>query len=146
MRTLKVHNKISVKFIQQPHQPFWIKKVIMQFNMYILKNVHKIRIYEWIWLKLGLYINISMSQISLLVSVNCHFEIKKSGVTLTQLSLALHNSRRIFYYQHYLHISSLFSMLCSWWITCFYNYCLYFLNLISVFCLSVRLHSSNFYQ
>ena len=27
-------------------------------------------------------------------------------------------------------------MLCSWWITCFYNYCLSFFNLISVFCLS----------
>ena len=30
--------------------------------------------------------------------------IKKSGVALAQLSLTLHNSRRIFYYQHYIHI------------------------------------------
>ena len=29
---------------------------------------------------------------------------KKSGVVLTQLSLTLHNSRRIFYYQHYINI------------------------------------------
>ena len=29
---------------------------------------------------------------------------EKSGVALTQLSLTLHYSRRIFYYQHYIHI------------------------------------------
>ena len=36
---------------------------------------------------------------------------KKFGETLTQLSLTLHSNRRIFYYQHYIHFKSLFSML-----------------------------------
>ena len=39
--------------------------------------------------------------------------IKKSGGALTQLSLTLHYSRRIFYNQHCIHIESLFSVLCS---------------------------------
>ena len=39
---------------------------------------------------------------------------KYSGVALTQLALTLHYSKRIFYYQHYIHIQSLFSMLCCW--------------------------------
>ena len=34
----------------------------------------------------------------------CSFKYKKSGVALTQLCLKLHNSREIFYYQHYIHI------------------------------------------
>ena len=33
---------------------------------------------------------------------------EKSGVALTQLSLTLHNSRRIFYYQFYTHVKSFF--------------------------------------
>ena len=32
------------------------------------------------------------------------FKKEKSGVTLTQLSLTLHYSRRIFYYQHYISV------------------------------------------
>ena len=43
-----------------------------------------------------------------------HAKQTKSGVALTQLSLTLHYSRRIFYYQYYIHIQSLFYMLCSW--------------------------------
>ena len=33
---------------------------------------------------------------------------KKSGMALTQLSLTLHYSRRVFYYQFYIHIKSFF--------------------------------------
>ena len=51
---------------------------------------------------------------------------KKSGVALTQLSLTLHYSRRVFYYQFHIHVKSFFSMLYSWWITCFYSYWLHF--------------------
>ena len=54
---------------------------------------------------------------------------KKYGVALTQLSLTLHYSRRIFYYQHYIHNYSFFPMHWSWWFTCFYIYCLKYLSL-----------------
>ena len=44
-----------------------------------------------------------------LVGVNFNFKkIKKSGVALTQLSLTLHYSRRVFYYQFYIHVKSFF--------------------------------------
>ena len=36
------------------------------------------------------------------------FKTKKSGVALTQLSLTLHYSRRVFYYQFYIHVKAFF--------------------------------------
>ena len=36
------------------------------------------------------------------------YKEKKSGVALTQLSLTLHYSRRIFYHQFYIHVKSFF--------------------------------------
>ena len=42
------------------------------------------------------------------LKVFIHSLEKKSGVALTQLSLTLHYSRRVFYYQFYIHVKSFF--------------------------------------
>ena len=43
-----------------------------------------------------------------LMNCRCDYRYKKSGVALTQLSLTLHYSRRVFYFQFYIHVKSFF--------------------------------------
>ena len=50
--------------------------------------------------------NLFNSSQKLAIPNSCYFQ--KSGVALTQLSLTLHYSRRVFYYQFYIHVKSFF--------------------------------------
>ena len=121
-------------FRKKNTDPVGIRFLVFVWKIYVLKtdkNCFRGQCMSFIIL------NINVHVLKMISDVYCHkyysYKVfntdipspkkkkKKSGVTLTQLSLTLHDSRRIFYYQHYIHISSLFSMLCSWGIKWFYN-------------------------
>ena len=62
---------------------------------------------------------------------------KKSGVALTQLSLTLHYSRRVFYHQFSIHVQTFFLYFIVDELPAFIVIGYIFFNLISVFCLNV---------
>ena len=130
------------------------------FDYYCFDDIQLFWCLIWLWRTYFRHrINVTLNLCSI---IKCNFNIvfiksiiiiaisslkkkkEKNGVALTQLSLTLHYSIKIFYNQFYIPFIFKHYFLCSVddELPAFVIIVLYFFNLISLFCLSV----ANFYQ